>query len=727
LPSGAGKRRLFTVVAVTALWPSLVAAQAPAVDADAQRIEEVVVTAQRREERIQDVPAAISAISGSQLEALGVSSTLQLTQVAPSLNFVVAGTAPQPTIRGIGARGTNAGDESIVPIYIDGVYQPFAPGLVFETADVARVEVLRGPQGTLYGRNATGGAINIVTKTPSVDPSGYATISYGRFDEWEFKSYATAGTDAVQGSLAVAASTDDGYQRDVGPRGGRLARQESFVIRPKVRFEPSASSEVVATINYSKSFSNTGLVYRPINGNTAARRTTPGVLIPAPYSLEATTSFEPSYKVNQIAGSVIGKMRFDRFDVTAITGVQRNSSKLTSDSDGTQVNNAFNFNHIVDKSFNQEVYATSSGEGPFRWTGGVFYFHDRATYRGGTTFANNFNSAVVTDSFAGYLEGAYEIVDDLVITLGGRYTHERKKFDAQQIVVASGAVTRIDNSKSWSKFTPSGSVRWSPSPDFNLYAKAGQAFKSGVYNTQGITRSEPVDQELVTSYEVGAKADPTPWLRTNVAVFYTDYKNMQATARDPVTGTVFLQNAAGAELWGAEADLYVKPPIRGLNLRFGVAAVHGEFTEFAGAQANVPAAATTCALVNGVRVFPCGNVAVVQNLAGFKLPKVPDVAISMGGDYTIPVGDDELTLAANIYRAGRSYWYADNRLKQSPYVLVNASATYTFGRDGRYRVTVWGENLTGEEYQLSLLSTGTGDLAIDNKPPSYGVRFGVNW
>ncbi len=176
---------------------------------------DIVVTAQRREERLQDVPLAISAFSGEALQAQGINSTKDLTIVTPGLNFTQSSFSPQPTIRGIGTRGVSASEESVVPVYIDGVYQPFLASTVMELNNVERIEVLRGPQTALYGRNSTGGAINIITKTPDEAPTMQTSLSYGRFNEIIAKGYFSAGTEIIQADIAGLYSRDEGYIEDL--------------------------------------------------------------------------------------------------------------------------------------------------------------------------------------------------------------------------------------------------------------------------------------------------------------------------------------------------------------------------------------------------------------------------------------------------------------------------------------------------------------------------------
>jgi len=196
-------------------------------------VDSIIVTAQRRSERLQDVPIAVTAVTAEQLEAAGVTDTRQLTQTIPAMLFSRALSSVQPTIRGVGTRNANQGDESNVAVYIDGVYQPVMSSLAFDFLNIERVEVLRGPQGTLFGRNSTGGLVNVITPDPLHDAEGRIVLRAGSFGERSVQGYFTAGlSDALAGDLAVQLYADDGYLKDL-QNGGHVGARETVAVRSK--------------------------------------------------------------------------------------------------------------------------------------------------------------------------------------------------------------------------------------------------------------------------------------------------------------------------------------------------------------------------------------------------------------------------------------------------------------------------------------------------------------
>ncbi|MBV9509084.1 MAG: TonB-dependent receptor plug domain-containing protein, partial [Caulobacteraceae bacterium] len=207
--------------------------------AETSSVEEIVVTARRREEHLKDVPAAITAFSAGQLQSLNITGTKALTQITPGLNFTQSVYSPQPTIRGVGSRGVNAGEESEVPVYIDGVYQSFLPATDLQFNDVQRIEVLKGPQGALLGRNAMGGAINIITKDPTSTPHADASVSYGSYNQVIAKGYVSGGTDVVAASLAAVVNRDDGYIHDI-VNGKEYGHTDDVSVRGKLVFHPTS-------------------------------------------------------------------------------------------------------------------------------------------------------------------------------------------------------------------------------------------------------------------------------------------------------------------------------------------------------------------------------------------------------------------------------------------------------------------------------------------------------
>lgn len=345
------------------------------------------------------------------------------------------------------------------------------------------------------------------------------------------------------------------------------------------------------------------------------------------------------------------------------------------------------------------------------------------------TTITRFTPKLGTDSYAYYAQGTYQFSPEWSLTLGGRYTREKKTFNTK---VGVTTFTTLSSNDTFKKFTPVGILKYQPRDDLNFYAKAGKAFKSGIINSSATTvlALKAVNPENLTQYEVGMKSDLSSSVRLNVAAYYTDYKDLQSTARDPATSTSLLQNAGGAEIYGVEAEAYWRP-MDNLNIRLGVSALHGEYTDFPGAQVIIPvtsidpiATANQCVLGTGVLVG--GNRAPFCDATGNKIIRTPFFTASLGGDYTIPLDSGEVVISGNIYHQGKSYWDVGNRVVEPKKLLVNAQVAWKSASD-KFGVTLWGENLTNETHRLTASISPFGDNQVIAKPRTYGIELTYGW
>lgn len=689
-------------------------AEAGANDADASG--DIIVTAQRREERLQDIPASISAFSSDALETAGITNTQELTKITPGLNFSRGSYAPQATIRGIGLRGVNTGDESVVPIFIDGVYQPFLLGGFIELNNLERVEVLKGPQGALLGRNATGGAINLVTTTPSNEFKAKASIGYGRFDLVEARGYISGGIGPVSADLGVIYYDDNGYMRNI-LTGRRTGNRDGFSLRSKLRFEISDATEATLTYFHTEAFS-AGNANAPVDGNTIGRRPgVGGVYSDRPYEITSNLAF---LETNQDGLALTLTIRGDAFDAHSIVSYQDNRGRAPADSDGTSALAAGFDNFYVSKSLYVENYLTSNGNGPVKWLGGMVYYNDLSSFDPLQAFSNGnlaqrAFSRQWTDSYALYGQASYDFTDALTLTLSGRYTIEDKKAEFDLLIPVNRPGRRYADS--FSRFTPTATLNYQISPDALVYLRYAQAFKSGLFNSSTVSPTA-VDPENVKSYEVGIKSDPLSWLRVNLSGYYTDYKDIQVTSRDPVTGVTLLQNAASARIYGLEGDITLRPA-RGLNLRAGFSWLKATYRDFDNAVVTIPA-------VDGLGRPIGGNSSVVRDVSGRDLIKMPRVMANMGGDYSFGFAGGSLTLAANVNYQGEQYWDALNRLREAPVWLADASIAWQPDSEA-FRLTLWGKNLFDETYYAQIVTATAGDTGSYAPPLTFGVRLDVKF
>lgn len=726
---------VFTGYATTAAAQD---AQLQATQADDTAIGsgEIIVTAQRREERLQDVPMSISAFSGEALQAQGINSTKDLTIVTPGLNMTQSSFSPQPTIRGIGTRGVSASEESVVPVYIDGVYQPFLASTVLELNNVERIEVLRGPQTALYGRNSTGGAINIITYTPSEKPTMRTSLSYGRFNEVIAKGYASLGTETIQADLAALYTHEDGYLEDLQKPGQSRGWARNWALRGKIRFVPTDNLEIIlagTTMHHDDTLSNSS---QPYKDNTAARRLSPGTYVSIkPFQQNGTGT-----QLNQRSknASLTVKLGLGGVDLTSIVGYDDSYLFTNSDVDGSALNVSSLPTDYYSKSWIQELYATSAGDGPFSWIVGQTYFwRDSGAYRSqtlsGTTIASDSSGQQITKAFAAYAQGTYAFTDALKLTVAGRYTTERKEHNFRNNL--TGATTA--ESRTFNDFSPSATLQYTFSPDANVYLRGGKGFKSGLYATTtpsfdatGATNS--VSPEKVIQYELGTKFNVPGLFRINLAGFYTDYSNLQVNIRP--NNISRLQNAGKAEIYGFEGEISAQP-IPHLNLHMGFMKLWGTFKDFPNAQGNVlrtdqfpnPTNAQTagCAPLPGTPIG--GGAACTFDASGQQIIRTPFFTISAGLNYEIPLADDSaLTFSANAYHAGKEYRDADNRVTLPGYTLVNGAIGYRLP-NSEVKVSLWGRNLFNEVYNVYILTGATADTTLYGRPRTIGVRLDAHF
>jgi iron complex outermembrane receptor protein len=702
------------------LFPVGAAAQgAPAGGAEAADSADngdIIVTAQRREERLQDVPASISAFSSDALETAGITNTQELEKVVPGLNFTRGNYAPQPTIRGIGLRGVAAGDESVVPIFIDGVYQPFFLGGFVELNNLERVEVLKGPQGALFGRNATGGAINLVTTTPTDEFRAKASVGYGRFDLFEAKGYISGGAGPVSGDLSATYSHDNGFVRNIRT-GKRTGNRHDLNLRSKLRVEISDATEATLTYFHTDSFNATA-ANAPIDDNTIGRRPgVDGIYGTRPYETASNPVFVDA-RQDGLAFSLA--IRGDAFDTHTILSYQNNRAQVSSDSDATSAIAAGFDLSYTSKSLYIENYASSNGGGPLKWLAGMVYFHDLSGFDPLVAFAKGGVSLCAfsrqwTDSYALYGQVDYDLVDALTLTVSGRYTIEDKKAQFDRLFPVSQPGRRYADS--FKRFTPTATLSYRITPEAQAYLRYGQAFKSGLFNT-ATTSTAAVGPENVTSYEFGIKSDPLSWLRVNLAAYYTDYKDIQITARDAVTGVAYLQNAANARIYGLEGDIALRPS-RALNLHAGFSWLKASFRSFPNAVVTVPA---TDDMGNPIG----GNISVVRDASGRDLARMPQFMGRIGGDYSFGLAGGNVTFAANLNYQGANYEDVLNRLRRPPVWLADASIAWQPDSEA-YRLTIWGKNLFDETYYSSITNSTAGDYGNYAPPLTFGARFDVKF
>ena len=784
--------RLMQAAAVVAVAGALVAAPAwsqenAAADTVSEPDDIIVVTAQKRAENLQDVPIAISALGSSYLEARGISSIDNIGALAPNVKFERApasGTIAQIAIRGSVTINPAVTWEPAVGLYLDGVYIAKNQGAIFDVADLERVEILRGPQGTLYGRNSLAGAVNLVTAKPSGKLGGKLDLSYGDYD---YKRARAVLDLPAMGPFSVKLSGQitkrDGFVDVVDnpvPAAAPFARPASTSqaqsldgrsAMVQVRFEPSSNLTFDYMYDYSKydQRPGAGQLLR-VNTNGDPRDIfdpgSPGY-IGVPLGLFANPQRQkrlsidaaPFGEFSRIYGHALtATLDLGAAELKSITAYRDLKFVDSLELDGSPIDIA-RTSRITDmNSFSQELQITGAALADrLHYVVGGFYYDESAGTLNPQTFfglfgpfANEFDSryASNTRAWAAYAQADFAITDALKLTLGGRYTEEKKDISrflqvlrdpaipaaALPFTVADIRVGDLPDAR-FSNFSPAATLSYEVNRDVNVYARFARGYKSGGFNGETNVFTAPTPEcptgtpelcnpyrpEKVDSYEVGVKTVLADGAMTlNLAGFYDKHKDIQLSVFDAQgAASSKVLNAAAATIRGVELETVIRPaPWLTFNGSFAwLDADYDSFIE--------------------------GGVDVSDNRA---FPHTPKYSVSAGFDWRVAEGNwGRVNLLADLSMVSKYYTYpyalraasasdqiaADTR---SPgRTIVNLTASVTKIPLGRLegKLSAWVHNLTYEKAPSNFIDFGPGFggilLGYFPDPRTFGLTAGVSF
>jgi iron complex outermembrane receptor protein len=723
-----------------ALAPGAAAAQSSATE-EASGLTEVIVSAQRRLESAQDVPISISAFSGAQLQAVGVQALPDLAQVTPGLQFQAIGATSVPFLRGVGSTTTSVGTESTVALVVDGVYMSSQGSSLMGLSNIESVEVDKGPQGTLFGRNATGGVIQVRTRKPSHDPKLDFALGAGNHDTYDAMLYGTTGLGStLAADLALSANRQfEGYGRNLFD-GSVIYESYDYAVRSKWLWTPSDATEVTLVLDYERLRSQTGFATRlPNAGELGLNQRGSGGFQYSGGFYDVNLNF-PSFNITKTGGGSVDWLQHLSFaTLRSISAYHRQDWEGHVDFDlGPNFGSHQDFKP-TQKTFSQELQLLSPEESRLSWVLGAYYYHDVSGYH--PVFiaypainAANFHSTTIdsemkTDSWSLFGQTTVQLPWASRLTLGLRYTNDDRTVTIAQTTAAPPPASITQHgSKSFPKLTFRAALDHRFGESLLAYVQAARGFKSGFFNTQTL-QSPPgqptvpleVNPETLDAYEAGIKSD---WLgnrlRANASVFYYDYQDQQVNAFLGSTRT--LLNAAASEIYGLDFEL-VTLPVENLTLSLVGEYLHARYSSFP----NAPV--FTANPAPGV-----GNIATPRDASGNTVVNSPTVTGTVAANYAIPLGAQRLELNANAYYNNGYYFDFANTRRQSAYTLLNASVKWMFGANTNYDVTLWGENLLGEEVYASVNQVGLGpgglfggDSLTPRPPRTYGVRFGAHF
>ncbi len=697
----------------TAFLSSLaVAAPAAAQNAEPMADEaedgsEIVVTARRREESLQDVPISVTAISGEQLEATGAVDITVLQQQAPNMTMQIARGSNSTLIgfiRGVGQQDPLWGFEPGVGIYVDDVYIARPQGAVLDIFDVERIEVLRGPQGTLYGRNSVGGAVKYVTKKLGNEFGGKLKVGYGSYNQLDLVGQITLPiSDSLSVGGAVARYTRDGYGENLNT-GAEHYNKDVIAGRLSVEFAPSDNIFFRLAGDYTKDSSNPRHGHRLTGNGTNAAFNPPADI----YDTNAGIGDTNLVETMGVSGTLeIGLS--DALTFKSITAYREGETDTVIDFDNTAGPTLDVPAFYKDDQFSQEVQLLVDA-GPVQGVLGVYYLDSTAagafdTVLGGANLTILTSGEVKTQSIAAFGDVNFDLSEQFKISVGARYTSDKRTgtvFRQNYTGIRSpefgnaasvpGLIrTDYTNERTDEQFTPRVSMSFMPSDNATFYASYSKGFKAGGFDMRGDAVFTPATvngyaPEKVDAYEVGFKGaflDRT--LFVNMAAFYSDYSGQQITTQVPYAAPLvgvasFVDNVGDSTIKGAELEIRAVPSDN-LSLNLAVGYTDAKFERF-------------------ITFDPVTQTNIdVSDQRGFQ--NTPEFTVSFAPVISADVAGGKLSFAPAVSMRSDSQQFEINNplLDQDGYVLVDASVNWTSG-DGRFSLGVHGRNLADTEYKI---------------------------
>jgi outer membrane receptor protein involved in Fe transport len=734
--------RLLVSVSVGAL-AALCSTTATAQQASPERattIDEVIVTAQRREQAAQDVGIALSVLSGESLTQQGVTNVNQLQNATPNLEVEPAfgGGAAQFRLRGVGFQDYASNNSPTVGVYVNEVAYPvpvMTQGLIF---DIDRVEVLRGPQGTLYGRNTTGGAISLVTKRPTEDLSAGLMTEWGSQDQVRAEGHVSGPLAAtVRGRLAVSTEQGGAWQRhrDTGESLGDADRSGA---RALIDWTPTESLSFLLDVHGGIDKSeNQGLylisdfLTRDGDGDGVSN----GIVIPADkdrsktgWGLSPRFAAEIGRDVNAKPGrdnaswgtSLNANLALNGLNLSSISSFETLKRREYGDWDASASVEADTFFGSDVDVISQELRLASDNDSALTWVAGFYYSRQDLNERYSSDFIDIYGTYAQVaydqkvESWSLFGQAEYAFAERWKAILGLRYEEETRELEG--FGSAFGGATALPPTSVDTRMTPltgKAALEFKPSDNLLIYSSVSRGAKSGgftTYNTGDRSGIEPFDPEILGAYEVGFKADPSRAVQVNGAAYYSDYNGQQVlSAVCGANGPVGRFTNADSKIYGAELEGVFRPTA-GLRISQNVSYKQGEYTDFI--DLDIPACQQT-------------RTTVLIDKSG---DEIPFPSLSYGGSisYDWAVSGFAVTAETNYsYRDEYPSWLGA-RYDVEAYWLANASVTVG-PEDANWSVTFWARNLFDQDYDLTRNFFTNASIAQPGRPRTIGARLSLQY
>jgi iron complex outermembrane receptor protein len=757
---------------------------------DGDRLAEITVTAQGYVENAQKVPISVARITPNAALNAGAFSTDMLAQLVPGVQMGNEIGSATTFIRGIGPISNGNGEESSVVVYLDDIYIPSGDASIFYLNAISGIDILKGPQGTLFGRNATGGVIQVHTKDPQFDPSADFEGGYGNYSTFTGNAYVTGQVieDVASNLAAYVTDQQNGWGHDV-VTGQDAFTAEDWGIRNKWLWTPTSSTRILLAGNFAYQRGEVGLGfnqipqfvaagghgYCPGEGGADGDPQTSPIAFRCPGAPGAT--FVGWYNTSDNENDVFinkhttlelkAEQEFGFAKGVSITGWQNMTGFARFNQDGSAYGDIDADLVERDRNLSQELRLISPDEASyasrFRWIVGAFYMEDNAGYGPNAKLAGiaegfppalvppnyylNLTDNVRTTSIAGYMQGTALIAADTHLTLGARYTVDKRLFTGgvwfSEAIPEVGELPVCDAvpiACPTTPATPGASQRWPMgtyraaldhefTDDLMGYVSWNRGVKSGQFDTFGTAaggpaNNPPVNPEVLKSVEAGMKS---AWLdhhlQVNLNAFHYNVQNLQMAII--VAGGTKLVNAASAEVNGGELSAQVIP-MSHLTFSGGLSILYGHYDSFKNAPDYFPPNAYYAGShVASPSCTPNGTY--TCNASGLDLVRAPHYGANFAADYVIPSAVGDFDLNANVSYTDSFYWFPDESMKQSVVNLLNASVKWT-NPSRRYDLRLWGANLTGAEYySLGDETLAYGQQFSPGSPRTFGITAGVHF
>ena len=687
--------------------------------------DEVIVTAQRREQSLQDVPLTVTVLGAEALSNLGIDTPAELAAQTPGFKvFSIYGEGTNPTffMRGVGLLDFGDVTETPVALNLDDVYLGTQAAQAAPIFDVERVEVLKGPQGTLYGRNATGGVINVISARPTSQFEGRVGAQLGSFGQKIVEASASGPLESwARARLAIRSNRDDGWQRSITTNRDGFGQTDVASGRAQVEFDIATRSSLLLRADYARS-DGTSVLY-PLTGLLQSDLATPCLQKDAAANLCFNSAGERGVRDPRVGLSNVPQLRnefefrlgsatfthdFGGVTLTSITAVQSVDKLFEEDADAAAIDLGFTVYTLDAEQVTQEVRLSGGDQGSLAWILGAYYFDEArsSSVAAPPTFATLAEQK--SNSWAMFARADYQLSRQITATAGVRYTEDDKRID----VVSPGFMPKAKRSLNEESVTGTLGVSWSPSDDLLWYANVATGYKAGGFNANFVFDPDsigPVAPENIASFEVGLKSEF--WagrVVLNGAAFAYEYRDIQSVALESTSqlSITRLISLGDARVVGVDGDITVRP-LESLKLNVGLGLLDSELKSTA--VQSTP--------------FPPGFVPVNGN----PLPMAPEVSLNWLAEYNVGLGNLG-SLTAQVDGNWRSEFSfsasgaSEENERSEGYGLLNARVRWK-SPDERYLVEGFVENASDEEYFAF-----NANIFSDNasgawgKPRTWGVR-----